>query len=168
MPSLKMREGNVTHLRVQGRVQSLDDGGLPHSGLSGEKADAAILGRPDGCPQLIDTLPRQSRCLYHTIAGALVDPMEISKLLRKFFSEYVNLVQDDGGRDAIHLAGHQQPVQERQLDLREEKRHDDERAVQVGGDHVRLPRKVGRAADHIVPAVQHLDDRGGTCGGRIF
>ena len=40
--------------------------------------------------------------------------------------------------------------------------------VQIGGDHVRLPRKVRGAADHIVPAVQNLDDRGWMSGGRFF
>ena len=94
--------------------------------------------------------------------------MKISELLGKFFSEYVNLVQNYGGGDAIHFAGHQKPVQKRKLDLRKEQGHDYESAVQIGGDHVRLPRKVRGAADHIVPAVQNLDDRGWMSGGRFF
>lgn len=168
MAALKVGQRNVADLRVQRRIQSLDDGGLPYSGLSGEKADVTFLRRTYRRLQLINALTCQSGCLDDRIASALIDAMKISELLRKFFSEYVNLVQGDGGRDAIDLAGHQKPVQKRELDLREKQGHDYESAVQIGCDHVRLSGKVGRAAYHVVLAVKHLDDRGRMRGGGFF
>ena len=50
----------------------------------------------------------------------------------------VNLIEDNGNRDIIDLAGHQNPVQKRQLDFRIIDGHDYEGTVQVGRNYMRL------------------------------
>ena len=75
----------------------------------------------------------------------------------------VCLCEDYRGRDAVETACDEQPVEERQLKLREVERDCDEGHIYVRRDDVRLPRQVGRAPDYVVAPRQHLGNDSGTC-----
>ena len=64
----------------------------------------------------------------------------------------VHLVQHDGHRNVIHLAGHKDTVQERELDFRIIDCSDYECPVQICRYDMGLARQVRRLSDDIVPA----------------
>ena len=80
----------------------------------------------------------------------------------------VGLVEDYGRRDPVNFTGDQDAVQEWQFDLRKEQGDNDICHVDVGCDHMGLPREVGRSPHQVVLPVEHFDDRGGILYGRVL
>ena len=64
----------------------------------------------------------------------------------------IALVQHDRRRHIVHLTGHQEPVQERKLDLRKIQCDDKKGSVKIRCYYMRLARKIGGLSDDVVPA----------------
>ena len=91
--------------------------------------------------------------------------MEAGQLLRDLVAVEVSLVEDYDCRNLICLAGKQYPVQEGEFELREVESADDDRLVEVGGNDVVLPGKIGGFAYDVVAAGMDEHDRGRVLGG---
>jgi len=117
----------------------------------------ALAGLSEG----IYALPCQRRNLHHGIARTFIDLVECLKHFLMRLAVKVDLVQDDGYRHIIHLACHEDTVEERQLDLGIIDGCDDERTVKVGRYDMGLAGKVGGLADDVVPARFHRSDDSG-------
>ena len=98
--------------------------------------------------------------LYYPVARTPVYLQEVVNLFRHLASVQVHLVEDNDWGHVVYLAGHQYPVQELHLDLREIQRHRNHGQVQVGPYYVRLAAQIGGASDHVVAAGEDLGDYG--------
>ena len=103
-----------------------------------------------GLSEGIHTLTSQGRHLHDRIACAFIDFMEGLEHFCMRLTIKVNLVQDYGHGDVVHLACNQDPVQERELDLGIVYGGNYECAVKIGCDDMRLTRQVGGLADYVI------------------
>ena len=65
--ALQVGVRDAAHLGVEPRIQGLDDAGLAHAGLAGEKVDPV----PAALPQGVDPFARAGGSLQDGVAGAL-------------------------------------------------------------------------------------------------
>ena len=111
--------------------------------------------RPASSSHLLHAPALPDRHLQHPVAGPLVDRAELRDGLRVL---QVELRQEDRHRDLVGLAGHQKPVHELRGRLGRTQRRHQQRLVDVGGDDMRLFRKVRSPADHVVAPRQDVGD----------
>ena len=92
------------------------------------------------------------------VSRTAVYAAEFLYLFRSELAVEVHLVEDNHGLDSVHLAGDQQPVQERQFDFGEVQSDHQHGPVQIGGNDVLLAGEVGAASYDVVAAREDFGD----------
>ena len=80
-----------------------------------------------------------------------------SKVIAKLVNN-VDFVQNDDRLHPIHLAGDEQTVNKRELNLRKRECHDNESVVDIRGYYVRLTAEIHRLADDVISSWKYPGD----------